>query len=267
MAIVTQEFAGVNMGRYVCAYFGVGLLALVVTSMKPSMVIGHRGAAGYAPENTIASFEKAIELGVQMIEFDVRLCKTGQLVVIHDETVDRTTNGEGLVSDMTIDELKELDAGDGQSIPTLQEVLDVIDRRIWVNIELKGDHTAEPVADVIKKYISKKGWRHEDFLVTSFNHYIVSDFKIACPDVPTGAISIATYLDYGSYLQRLGVQVAVIFVDSAIDKIISDIRARGVEVVIFTVNDQACISRMLRLGVNGIISDYPDRVFEQMACQ
>src|SRR5438105_2353760 len=86
-------------------------------------VVGHRGAMGYCPENTMASFERALALGADWIELDVHLSRDGELIVIHDETLDRTTNGHGLVRDHTLAELKQLDAGDGQQIPTLDEVL------------------------------------------------------------------------------------------------------------------------------------------------
>src|SRR6056297_2287931 len=100
--------------------------------------IGHRGAMGYEPENTLRSFKKAIELNVDMVELDVYVCSSGELVVIHDDKVDKTTNGKGYVSEKSFDELRKLDAGMGEKIPTLQEVLDLIDKRAKVNIELKG---------------------------------------------------------------------------------------------------------------------------------
>jgi len=107
--------------------------------------IGHRGAAGHAPENTLASFRKAIELGLDMTELDVHVCASGELVVIHDENVDRTTNSKGWVSKLSLTELKRLDAGAGETVPTLAEVLDLLKDRIMLNIELKGLGTAEPV--------------------------------------------------------------------------------------------------------------------------
>ena len=100
--------------------------------------VGHRGAAGHEPENTLRSFRKALDLGADMVELDVHLCGTGELVVIHDETVDRTTDGSGSVRDMPFHELRGLDAGKGERIPTLREVLDLLEGRAGVNIELKG---------------------------------------------------------------------------------------------------------------------------------
>jgi glycerophosphoryl diester phosphodiesterase len=101
-------------------------------------VIGHRGAAGHAPENTLRSFHKAVELGADMVELDVHLCATGEPVVIHDDTVDRTTDRSGRVRDLSLDELKALDAGDGERVPTLVEVIDEMSGRAALNVELKG---------------------------------------------------------------------------------------------------------------------------------
>ena len=116
--------------------------------------IGHRGAAGRAPENTLFSFEKAVLLGCDMTELDVHLCRSGEIVVIHDETVDRTTDGSGRVSDLTLNELKLLNAGQGEAIPTLYEVLSLLRDMISLNIELKGLGTAKPVSDLVKEL----GW-------------------------------------------------------------------------------------------------------------
>ena len=125
-------------------------------------IIAHRGASGYKPENTLASFQKAISLGVDMIELDVFAIRSGEVVVHHDKKVNRTTNGTGNISDYTWSELRLLDAGDGQRIPLLTEVLDLVNGRIPINIELKGHGIAEPVATIIDSYISKKAMAKSD---------------------------------------------------------------------------------------------------------
>ncbi len=118
--------------------------------------IGHRGAMGYEPENTLRSFQKALDLGVDMIELDVYLCKTGELVVIHSDKLSRTTDGRGFVRNMSFKELEEMDAGKGEKIPSLQQVLDLIDKKTIVNIELKGPGTAKPSINIIEHYIEEK---------------------------------------------------------------------------------------------------------------
>jgi glycerophosphoryl diester phosphodiesterase len=137
--------------------------------MNKILKIGHRGAKGYEPENTLVSFEKAIEMGADGIELDVHLSLDGHLIVIHDETIDRTTNGKGVVNQMTLQELKSFTINRKYTIPTLEEVLDLVNQRCFVNIELKNQDTAEKVVQLIKHYISVKNWTHAHFIVSSFD--------------------------------------------------------------------------------------------------
>src|SRR5438105_4710152 len=136
-------------------------------------IIGHRGAAGYEPENTKSSFEKALQLKVTCVEFDVHAVRKhwfsprrNQLVVIHDNTLDRTTDGRGLVGKKTLGALKKLDAGNGQEILTDEEVLDIVNKKARVNIEAKGKRTARLISQTINKYIDR-GWSSDDFFVSS----------------------------------------------------------------------------------------------------
>lgn len=120
-----------------------------------TIIVGHKGAAGYAPENTLASFRKAIELACDRIELDVRLSKNKELVVFHDEEVSRLTNGKGFVREMTLAELKKMDCAEGEKIPTLQEVIDLAKNKIDLQIELKDDDMAALVNEIIKKIVLK----------------------------------------------------------------------------------------------------------------
>ena len=165
--------------------------------------IGHRGAAGYEPENTLRSFQKALALKVDVIEFDVYVCQTGEIVIIHDDKVNRTTNGHGYVREKTFNELRELDAGQGEKIPTLPEALDLINRQAKVNIELKGVDTAEPVAELIKNYVQEKNWQSEDFLVSSFNHYELQKFSKLCPAVKIGAIITGIPINLAEFGEKI----------------------------------------------------------------
>jgi glycerophosphoryl diester phosphodiesterase len=113
------------------------------------IIIGHRGAAALEPENTLLSIKRAMDIGVDAVEIDVHLSKDKDLVVIHDATVDRTTNGKGPVSSYTVQEIKRLDAGKGETIPTLQEVIDLIDKRVLLIIELKEEGTERSVVDLV----------------------------------------------------------------------------------------------------------------------
>src|SRR5271154_4385560 len=128
--------------------------------MRNFLCIGHRGAKGLEPENTLRSIRKALDLGVDGVEVDVYLAG-GQLVVIHDDTLERTTNGRGRVEAQSFDYLRSLDAGMGEKIPTLREVFDTVNRRAFINVELKGGNTAEPVFELIEEYAGGKGWVRE----------------------------------------------------------------------------------------------------------
>ncbi len=232
------------------------------TSMKKDIVvIGHRGACGYAPENTLASFKKAIELGVHAVELDVFKTKDNKLVVIHDQVLNRTTNGSGLVFEKTLQELKKLNAGNGETIPTLEEVLDCIDRRIKINIELKGQQVTALVAACIKKYVEEKKWSYDNFIVSSFNHYAVQKFTSLCPEVNVGALIDGPPLNYPNFALQLSADYIIMNATFVNDESVQKAHENGLKIFVFTVNCQDAIERMFRLGVDGIISNYPDRVF------
>jgi len=224
------------------------------------LVIGHRGASGYETENTIPSFEKAIKLGVDIIECDVQCCASGEVIVFHDNKLDRLTNGTGYIEQKTLYQLKQLVVAKDQQISTLQEVLDCINRRVVVNIELKDAGTVVLVAKIIEQYVQKKGWLYNDFIITSFNHYYVRDFKQRCPSVRVGVILAGIPIELGVCGECIGADIVVLFVDFINQEFVDDIHARGMQVFVFTVNDFDEIKRMQNLNVDGIISNYPDRI-------
>ena len=133
-----------------------------------TLKIGHRGAMGYVVENTLESIQKALDFGVHGIEIDVHLCASGELVVFHDFTLERISNGIGEISKNTLSELKQLKIGNKFQIPTLEEVLNLINKKCLLNIELKGQHTAFETCRIIEKYVKNNTWNHSDFLVSSF---------------------------------------------------------------------------------------------------
>ena len=222
------------------------------------MIIGHRGDGGDEPENTLKSFEKAIELGVDMVELDVHLTKDGHLVVIHDRKTDRTTGDKGPVSEDTLAEIKSLDAGEGEKIPTLEEVIELVDQRVPINIELKAIGTAEKVCEVIKFYVAE-GWNYSDFMVSSFEHNELHRFSELCPEVRIGVLMGDVPLGYAEYAERLGAYSANIALEAASPKFVEDAHRRGIKVFVWTVNEPEDITLMKRLGVDGIITDFPER--------
>ncbi len=222
------------------------------------LCIGHRGAMGYEPENTLLAIAKALTLGVNWIEIDVYNIENN-LIVFHDRDLARTTNGTGDIYEHSFAELRSLDAGKGQQIPTLAEVFELVNRRSGINIELKGINTAELVIKLITEYI-ERGWQYTDFLVSSFNHYELKQIKDACPQIAIGILIYGlplNYLDIARELNAVAIIVAYNFVTA---EIVENIHNKGLKIFVYTVNESKDIDKMKLLNVDGIISNYPDRV-------
>lgn len=223
--------------------------------------VGHRGAKGYEPENTLCSFKKAIELGADMIEFDVHVCKSGEIVVIHDEDVNRTTNGKGKVTDKSLAELKELNAGKGAKIPTLEEVLDCFEGRIKLDIELKGYNCATRVADMIDVHVKTRGLDRSEILVTSFEHdTLLMQFHEASPETPIGLLFWKVPEYFAEKAAEMGAAYVALYHKNTTKKVVKKAHNRGLKVVVWTVNKPEEIERARDIGVDGIASDFPDRL-------
>ena len=225
--------------------------------------IGHRGACGYAPENTLKSFQKAIELGVDVIELDVQVCKSGELVVIHDDTVDRTTNGSGLVKKLKLTDLKKFDAGKGERIPILEEVLGLVNRKVRVNIELKGPKTAKPVMRLINEYIKNKGWNLDDFVISSFSRKELKAARRLNPLISIGfLISRFRLLDHWwlSFAKKIRANFIGPSLKITSKRLIRKAHKHGLRVYIWTVNESKDIERMRKWGADGVFSNFPDRL-------
>ncbi|MDX1535565.1 MAG: glycerophosphodiester phosphodiesterase family protein [Candidatus Spechtbacterales bacterium] len=220
--------------------------------------IGHRGASGYEPENTLLSFERASELGANMIEFDVRSCRTGEVVVMHDSTVNRTTNGVGHVRDYNFFELRKLDAGKGQKIPTLEEVLDLAEGRLKMNIELKDERSVKETATLVQKYISRNKFDQDDFLISSFDVIALTKFKEILPSIRVMPLR----LFFSSAIYTLTENIDSHFIDVSFPFLkksrIKKARKRGLNILTGVINDPKKIEYFKSLGVDGIFSDYPD---------
>jgi glycerophosphoryl diester phosphodiesterase len=225
--------------------------------MKRMIIIAHRGASGYAPENTLAAFKMALKMDPDMLEFDVHALPSGEVVLIHDHRLNRTTNGNGYVLKHSFDELRSLDAGTGEIIPTVEEALDLIDRQVPVNIELKGPRSAEGVAQIVKQYL-RKGWYPSDFLISSFNHHELVEFKRLVPDIDLAALNDAIPLHYASFAEELQA-VAICPSDEFVSQpYVEDAHSRNLKVFAWTVNAPEEVERMCSIGVDGIFTDVPD---------
>ena len=220
--------------------------------------IGHRGASGYKPENTLASFEKAIELGVDMIELDVHLCQTGELVVIHDELLNRTTDGYGAVAEKSYEEISGLDAGNGERIPLLEEVIDLVSKRAKINIELKGKDTCSPVLRVIDNYVIKGHWAREDFLISSFDHEQLISARKINPEVRLGVFFTDKYKFPFNMADELCAYSIHPSMQIVTKEIIREAHQRGFKVFVWTVNEREDVDRIKSLGVDGMFSNFPD---------
>ena len=216
------------------------------------LVIGHRGAAGLAPENTLAGFAAAVACGVDAVELDVHLTADGRLAVIHDERLDRTTDGSGPVAAMTFKALRRLDAGAGERVPALEDVLDALPPRVAVNVELKGKGTAAAAARALAAL-------DRPIVVSAFDHAELARFHALCPATPCaplfgrwrqGALDVARAVDAAS------VNVA----DRIAETAIAPIRRAGFECLVYTVNDPARARALRDLGVAGVFTDFPDRM-------
>ena len=220
---------------------------------------GHRGACGHAPENTVRSVRKALALGADGVEVDVHLA-AGRLMVIHDETLERTTNGHGSVAGKTFAELRALDAGWGEKIPTLAEIFDAVDRRAVVNVELKGPHTAGPVTALIVDYVRQRGWSFDDFLVSAFDHAQLREVGQICPAIRLGALIEKTPRDLAPLAEALGAWSLHVSKRCVTPALVAEAHRCGLKVFVYTVNRRAEIARMKTLGVDGVFSDFPERV-------
>jgi len=221
--------------------------------------IAHRGASAYAPENTLTAFRKAIEMGADGIELDVHLCKSGELVVIHDNTVDRTTNGKGLVADMTLAQLKTLQIAGGETIPTLEEVLDVLGPEPYCFIEIKHAQTILSVAELVQKYLAK-GWSAQRLYLISFHHDALKVAGAAFPSLTLGVSVEKLSLQAIEQAQTFAARAILPEYHSLTSLMIKEMRRSGLKLFTWTVNEAADIERVRKVGVDGIMSDYPDRL-------
>jgi glycerophosphoryl diester phosphodiesterase len=252
---------------------------------NPPLRIAHRGGSGIWPENTLFAFERAAQLGVDMLEMDVHASADGVLVVIHDETADRTTNGTGPIREKTLAEIKQLDAGyrwsndggqsypfrgQGITIPTLEEVFQALPE-IPMIIEIKQDEPA--ITSDLCQLIHQYG-RQDDVIIGSFHMEALNQMRQICPEVATSANAneVRAFVAL-SYLRLtkiyspapLAFQVPVRHgnVEIVTQRFVQSAHERGMQVHVWTVNEPAEVERLLSIGVDGILSDRPDILMSQ----
>jgi glycerophosphoryl diester phosphodiesterase len=222
--------------------------------------IGHRGAKGHVAENTLASFQKALDMGADAIELDVHVCATGELVVIHDFTVDRTTNGTGEVQKLSLGQIKRLMIEGVHPVPTLEEVLELVGRKCFVNIEMKGRHTAKPVSELMKRYVEEKGYSYNDFIVSSFQREELKAISEINPDIHLGILTQASVTQAWEWADEFSAKALHPHFSLLTQSNVEKAQKAGYKVFTWTVNDPEDIARMKLYNVDGIISDYPERL-------
>lgn len=234
-------------------------------SRERPLVLGHRGASHAAPQNTLAAFRLAAEMGADGVELDVHLSRDGVPVVIHNDSVDATTDGKGLVRALTLAQLKALDAGArfsaqfaGERIPTLEEVLDAVGARLVVNIELKADQTG-PLVSAVVALIQWMGMEARVWF-SSFKPYALFRARAVAPELPCGLLYGP--LSPGTWLLRPFTPYEALhpYKDMLTARAIRRAHRRGLRVFTWTLDDPAVARRLAAWGVDGIITNEPDTI-------
>lgn len=216
--------------------------------------IGHRGAKGYVAENTLASFQKAIDLGCDGIELDVHLSLDGEIMVIHDETINRTTNGVGYVKDINTSELKQF------GIPTLEEVILLINKKCTINIEIKNPKATTKVVTLVEKYIHENQYNCNQFLISSFDWDVLTQISQLNSNLLIAVLTdenLENALAFATKIKAYSINPFFQLLDK---EKVTLLQQNGFLVFPWTVNDAHEIELLKSFNVDGIISDFPNRI-------
>ncbi len=233
-------------------------------------VMGHRGARGHAPENTLAGLRKAAGLGVRWVEFDVKLTADGELILFHDDSLRRTTNGGGAVADKTLAEIRTLDAGrwfspdfTGETVPTLDEAMAFLTARgIGANVEIKASPGREVDTGAAVALALSQRWMAGPAppFVCSFSPDSLIAAREAAPQIPRARLTRKIQRDWVARMEQLGCATFHVLDRRLNEARVSAIRQAGYRVLAFTVNDGRRAAELLGWGVESIITDYPERI-------
>lgn len=224
------------------------------------LIFAHRGASAIEPENTLAAFNAAYAAKSDGVEFDIHQVD-GKLIVIHDRYLDRTTSGNGLLSEHTFSQLRQLDAGNGAVIPTLDEVLAIFSNHGIINIELKGIEIEDisllfEYLDLAKKQLKLE---FRQILLSSFNHHILHAINQQRPEFILGALTASLPLTHAKFAQQLNAYSVHIVIDYVSEEFVIDAHQRGLKVYVYTVDKLIDIRRMKAMGVDGIFANHPEQ--------
>ena len=224
------------------------------------LVIGHRGAMGYETENTLASIQKALDLGVDMIEIDVYIIESGEIVVFHDERLERISNAGGRIEEYNIFDLKHVILDGNHRIPLLQDVLKLIDNKVKLNIELKNVNASDRLNFILDYYVTNKGWSASNFIISSFNWDELRAMRTFNADI---AIAVLTEDEDPKVAIPVAKELNAIAINPWFKTLTKEntkqLQDEGFKVYTYTVNEAEEIEKMREYGVDGIFTNYPDR--------
>jgi glycerophosphoryl diester phosphodiesterase len=242
------------------------------------VLIAHRGSSGAAPENTLAAFRRAASEGAEMVELDVRLSRDGALVVFHDRRVRRITSAKGSIRDLTLAEIRALDAGSwrgaafrGERIPLLSEVFGALPGRIGVNVEVKtdGDRPRRPILARALCGLLRAEGRGREVVISSFDRAFLRRMRSACPGVRLGLLSVPVK-DAGrkpsSLCRSVGASVFICSRRQLRKRHVLDAQRHGLALYVYGVNRPEDLARVLRAGVDGVMTDDPKNMRHRIPC-
>ena len=231
-------------------------------------IFAHRGASGYAPENTLTAIKKAIEMKADGIEIDIQLTKDGKIVVIHDWKVDRTTTGRGFVYELDFGYIRSLDAGQwytkdfiGEVVPTLEEVLDILPNDMMLNIEIKDtarkhSNIEEKMLEVLKKYPEK----FDNIIVSSFHHDKIRRLQELEPKLKLALLTDSEFIEIEKYLSTNGLNSYSYHpeINLISKKDVDILHKKGIKIFVWKVNKEEDLDYLLSMEIDGVITNYPD---------
>lgn len=222
------------------------------------LIFAHRGISAIEPENTLLSIQSAIDINVDGIEIDI-FEVDNKLVVIHDRWLGRTTSGTGLIAQASFEQLRQLDAGKGEKIPTLDEVLAIIPNNCLLNIEIKGIKNIHLLLAYIDQAITNHGINVKQLLLSSFNHHQLQAITTHRPEFAIGALTASLPLDHANFASVLKAYSVHICISSVNEYFVQDAHQRGLKVFVYTVDEFSDIAMLAQIGVDGIFSNNPQQ--------
>lgn len=235
-----------------------------------SPAIAHRGAKGHAPENTLASMRKAVELGARWVELDTKLTADNELILFHDDTLNRTTDGRGPVAGATLAEIRKLDAGHwfsdsftGEAVPTFAETMEyLVGQGVGIVVEIKASpgREVETAAATVKMLVQRWAGGPSPILICSFSEASLDVARQIAPDIPRGYLTLKFKRDWAARMRQLGCATLHMLDRRYTEARVNAIRQAGYRMLAFTINDVARARTLLSWGVESIITDYPERI-------